>query len=388
MAKSDTEAIAVQLGAISESIENVKALGKQTEALANDLREHGRISQEQLDVFRFATESTQQSLVSLLQMGNKFDALIDSGGQAMDHMEVASQRLSELTEYIAEMVSKFTIEIDAFSKSAAGSLESTVAALLTDFKESINRMQDSLAVSKSLLVESVAGVTPALRAFVEPTISELRQSSLEFVVSAETLRTTLDGIPELVANRIENLAQPSVITMSLAINSAIERLATVFEPATNHFVEVLQLAQGSVQATSDSVTTEMKRIVADSVAGFETVSTSHRSTVQRSEAVVDRMESLLDNSKEFSELVSSVERNLALTIEIDKLLLSKKQPLYSRLAVAIVGAICGFLVSRAVLNVKDELIVVVLLPAFIATLNGDAWVTSILKHLDLGKKKS
>jgi hypothetical protein len=388
MAKSDTEAIAVQLGAISESIENVKALGKQTEALANDLREHGRISQEQLDVFRFATESTQQSLVSLLQMGNKFDALIDSGGQAMDHMEVASQRLSELTEYIAEMVSKFTIEIDAFSKSAAGSLESTVAALLTDFKESINRMQDSLAVSKSLLVESVAGVTPALRAFVEPTISELRQSSLEFVVSAETLRTTLDGIPELVANRIENLAQPSVITMSLAINSAIERLATVFEPATNHFVEVLQLAQGSVQATSDSVTTEMKRMVADSVAGFETVSTSHRSTVQRSEAVVDRMESLLDNSKEFSELVSSVERNLALTIEIDKLLLSKKQPLYSRLAVAIVGAICGFLVSRAVLNVKDELIVVVLLPAFIATLNGDAWVTSILKHLDLGKKKS
>lgn len=388
MAKSDTEAIAVQLGAISESIENVKALGKQTEALANDLREHGRISQEQLDVFRFATESTQRSLVSLLQMGNKFDALIDSGGQAMDHMEVASQRLSELTEYIAEMVSKFTIEIDAFSKSAAGSLESTVAALLTDFKESINRMQDSLAVSKSLLVESVAGVTPALRAFVEPTISELRQSSLEFVVSAETLRTTLDGIPELVANRIENLAQPSVITMSLAINSAIERLATVFEPATNHFVEVLQLAQGSVQATSDSVTTEMKRMVADSVAGFETVSTSHRSTVQRSEAVVDRMESLLDNSKEFSELVSSVERNLALTIEIDKLLLSKKQPLYSRLAVAIVGAICGFLVSRAVLNVKDELIVVVLLPAFIATLNGDAWVTSILKHLDLGKKKS
>jgi ABC-type transporter Mla subunit MlaD len=388
MAKSDTEAIAVQLGAISESIENVKALGKQTEALANDLREHGRISQEQLDVFRFATESTQQSLVSLLQMGNKFDALIDSGGQAMDHMEVASQRLSELTEYIAEMVSKFTIEIDAFSKSAAGSLESTVAALLTDFKESINRMQDSLAVSKSLLVESVAGVTPALRAFVEPTISELRQSSLEFVVSAETLRTTLDGIPELVANRIENLAQPSVITMSLAINSAIERLATVFEPATNHFVEVLQSAQGSVQATSDSVTTEMKRMVADSVAGFETVSTSHRSTVQRSEAVVDRMESLLDNSKEFSELVSSVERNLALTIEIDKLLLSKKQPLYSRLAVAIVGAICGFLVSRAVLNVKDELIVVVLLPAFIATLNGDAWVTSILKHLDLGKKKS
>lgn len=388
MAKSDTEAIAVQLGAISESIENVKALGKQTEALANDLREHGRISQEQLDVFRFATESTQQSLVSLLQMGNKFDALIDSGGQAMDHMEVASQRLSELTEYIAEMVSKFTIEIDAFSKSAAGFLESTVATLLTDFKESINRMQDSLAVSKSLLVESVAGVTPALRAFVEPTISELRQSSLEFVVSAETLRTTLDGIPELVANRIENLAQPSVITMSLAINSAIERLATVFEPATNHFVEVLQLAQGSVQATSDSVTTEMKRMVADSVAGFETVSTSHRSTVQRSEAVVDRMESLLDNSKEFSELVSSVERNLALTIEIDKLLLSKKQPLYSRLAVAIVGAICGFLVSRAVLNVKDELIVVVLLPAFIATLNGDAWVTSILKHLDLGKKKS
>jgi hypothetical protein len=388
MAKSDTEAIAVQLGAISESIENVKALGKQTEALANDLREHGRISQEQLDVFRFATESTQRSLVSLLQMGNKFDALIDSGGQAMDHMEVASQRLSELTEYIAEMVSKFTIEIDAFSKSAAGSLESTVAALLTDFKESINRMQDSLAVSKSLLVESVAGVTPALRAFVEPTISELRQSSLEFVVSAETLRTTLDGIPELVANRIENLAQPSVITMSLAINSAIERLATVFEPATNHFVEVLQSAQGSVQATSDSVTTEMKRMVADSVAGFETVSTSHRSTVQRSEAVVDRMESLLDNSKEFSELVSSVERTLALTIEIDKLLLSKKQPLYSRLAVAIVGAICGFLVSRAVLNVKDELIVVVLLPAFIATLNGDAWVTSILKHLDLGKKKS
>ena len=388
MAKSDTEAIAVQLGAISESIENVKALGKQTEALANDLREHGRISQEQLDVFRFATESTQQSLVSLLQMGNKFDALIDSGGQAMDHMEVASQRLSKLTEEIAEMVSKFTIEIDAFSKSAAGFLESTVATLLTDFKESINRMQDSLAVSKSLLVESVAGVTPALRAFVEPTISELRQSSLEFVVSAETLRTTLDGIPELVANRIENLAQPSVITMSLAINSAIERLATVFEPATNHFVEVLQLAQGSVQATSDSVTTEMKRIVADSVAGFETVSTSHRSTVQRSEAVVDRMESLLDNSKEFSELVSSVERNLALTIEIDKLLLSKKQPLYSRLAVAIVGAICGFLVSRAVLNVKDELIVVVLLPAFIATLNGDAWVTSILKHLDLGKKKS
>lgn len=388
MAKSDTEAIAVQLGAISESIENVKALGKQTEALANDLREHGRISQEQLDVFRFATESTQRSLVSLLQMGNKFDALIDSGGQAMDHMEVASQRLSKLTEEIAEMVSKFTIEIDAFSKSAAGSLESTVAALLTDFKESINRMQDSLAVSKSLLVESVAGVTPALRAFVEPTISELRQSSLEFVVSAETLRTTLDGIPELVANRIENLAQPSVITMSLAINSAIERLATVFEPATNHFVEVLQLAQGSVQATSDSVTTEMKRMVADSVAGFETVSTSHRSTVQRSEAVVDRMESLLDNSKEFSELVSSVERNLALTIEIDKLLLSKKQPLYSRLAVAIVGAICGFLVSRAVLNVKDELIVVVLLPAFIATLNGDAWVTSILKHLDLGKKKS
>ena len=388
MAKSDTEAIAVQLGAISESIENVKALGKQTEALANDLREHGRISQEQLDVFRFATESTQRSLVSLLQMGNKFDALIDSGGQAMDHMEVASQRLSKLTEEIAEMVSKFTIEIDAFSKLAAGSLESTVAALLTDFKESINRMQDSLAVSKSLLVESVAGVTPALRAFVEPTISELRQSSLEFVVSAETLRTTLDGIPELVANRIENLAQPSVITMSLAINSAIERLATVFEPATNHFVEVLQLAQGSVQATSDSVTTEMKRMVADSVAGFETVSTSHRSTVQRSEAVVDRMESLLDNSKEFSELVSSVERNLALTIEIDKLLLSKKQPLYSRLAVAIVGAICGFLVSRAVLNVKDELIVVVLLPAFIATLNGDAWVTSILKHLDLGKKKS
>lgn len=65
MAKIDTEAIAVQLGAIGASIENVKALGKQTEALANDLREHGRISQDQLDVFRSTTESTQQSLVSL-----------------------------------------------------------------------------------------------------------------------------------------------------------------------------------------------------------------------------------------------------------------------------------------------------------------------------------
>jgi methyl-accepting chemotaxis protein len=388
MAKSDTEAIAVQLGAIGESIENVKALGKQTEALANDLREHGRISQEQLDVFRSTTESTQQALVSLLQMGNKFDALIDSGGQAMYQLEVVSQKLSKLTEDIAQVVSGFTLEIDELSKSASGSLESTVAALLVDFKESISRMQDSLAVSKSLLVESIAGVTPALRAFVEPTINELKQSSLEFVVSAEALRTTLDGIPDLVADRIENLAQPSVTTMSSAIDSAIERLTTVFEPATNHFVEVLQLAQGSVQATSDSATTEMRRVVADSVTGFETVSTAHRATVQRTEAVVDRMESLLANSKEFGELVSSVERNLALTIEIDKLMLSKKQPIYSRLDVALVGAIVGFFVGRAVLDAGDELIVVVLLPAFIATLSGDPWVTSILKHLDLRRKKS
>jgi hypothetical protein len=100
------------------------------------------------------------------------------------------------------------------------------------------------------------------------------------------------------------------------------------------------------------------------------------------------MEKLLDNSEEFSDLVSSVERNLALTIEIDKLLLSKKQPFYSRLDVALVGALIGFFVGRAVSDVSDELLVVILLPAFIATLSGDPWVTSLLKHLDLRKKKS
>ena len=388
MAKSETEAIVAQLGAIGVSIENVKALGKQTEVLAADLREHGRISQEQLDVFRSVTEDTQQSLVSLLQMGTKFETLIDSGGEAMDQMEVASKRLSKLTEDIAGVVSGFTIEINELSQSATGTLENTIALLLLDFKESISRMQDSLAVSKSLLVESIAGVSPALKGFVEPTIAELRQSSLEFVFTAETLRTSLEGIPELVASRIENLAQPSVMAMSSAISSAIERLTTVFEPATIHFVESIKMAQESVQATSGMAADEMKRVVKDSVSGFETVSTAHQVTVQRTEAVVDRMEKLLDNSEEFSDLVSSVERNLALTIEIDKLLLSKKQPFYSRLDVALVGALTGFFVGRAVSDVSDQLLVVILLPAFIATLSGDPWVTSLLKHLDLRKKKS
>ena len=185
MAKSENEALAAQLSSIGESIENVKALGKQTEQVYNSLREHGRISQEQLDVFRSVAESTQQSLVSLLQMGTKFETLINSGGQAMDHLGSASKGISKLTEDIAGLVAGFTKEIDEFSKSAAGSLENTIALLLIDFKESISRMQDSLAVSKSLLIESIAGVTPALRGFVEPTIAELRQSSLGFVQTAE-----------------------------------------------------------------------------------------------------------------------------------------------------------------------------------------------------------
>jgi hypothetical protein len=100
------------------------------------------------------------------------------------------------------------------------------------------------------------------------------------------------------------------------------------------------------------------------------------------------MEQLLNNSEGFTDLVSSVERNLALTIEIDKLLLSKKQPFYSRLDVALVGTLIGFFVGRAVLDASDQLIIVVLLPAFIATLSGDPWVTSLFKHLDARKKKS
>ena len=388
MAKSENEALAAQLSSIGESIENVKALGKQTEQVYNSLREHGRISQEQLDVFRSVAESTQQSLVSLLQMGTKFETLINSGGQAMDHLGSASKGISKLTEDIAGLVAGFTKEIDEFSKSAAGSLENTIALLLIDFKESISRMQDSLAVSKSLLIESIAGVTPALRGFVEPTIAELRQSSLGFVQTAETLRTTLEGIPELVASRIENLAQPSVVAMSSAIDSAIERLTTVFEPATVHFVESIKTAQESIQAASGTVADEVKRVVKDSVSGFETVSTAHESTVQRTEAVVNRMEKLLNNSEEFSDLISSVERNLALTIEIDKLLLSKKQPFHSRLDVAFVGALFGFFVARAVSGVSDQLIVVILLPAFIATLSGDPWATSLLKHLASRKKSA
>ena len=388
MAKSESGAIATQLGEIGKSIENVKKLGEQTETLANDLREHGRISQEQLDVFRSAAENTQQSLNSLLQMGTKFDTVIETGGQAMDHMDLASKNLSKLTEDMAGVVSGFTSEIDEFSKSATASLDKTVALLLNDFKESIGRMQDSLAVSKSLLVESIAGVTPALRGFVEPTITELRQSSLDFVGTAETLRATLESIPELIAGRIENLAQPSVAAMSSAIDSTINRLTTVFEPATIQFVESIKVAQDSVQGVTGIVTSEMNRLVKDAVSDFDAVANTHRGTIQRSESVVDRMEQLLNNSEGFTDLVSSVERNLALTIEIDKLLLSKKQPFYSRLDVALVGAFIGFFVGRAVLDVSDQLIIVVLLPAFIATLSGDPWVTSLFKHLDTRKKKS
>jgi ABC-type transporter Mla subunit MlaD len=388
MAKSETEAIATQLIAIGESIENVKVLEKQTETLLNDLREHGRISKEQLDVFRSVTENTQQSLNSLLQMGTKFDTVIETGGQAMDHMGLASKNLSKLTEDMAGVVAGFTSEIDEFSKSATGSLDKTVALLLNDFKESIGRMQDSLAVSKSLLVESIAGVTPALRGFVEPTIAELRQSSLDFVVAANTFRTTLESFPELIAGRIENLAQPSILAMSSAIDSTINRLTTVFEPATVHFIESIKKAQDSVQGVTGIVTSEMNRLVKDAVSDFDAVANTHQVTVQRTESVVDRMEQLLNNSEKFADLVSSVERNLALTIEIDKLLLSKKQPFYSRLDVALVGTLIGFFVGRAVLDASDQLIIVVLLPAFIATLSGDPWVTSLLKHLDTRKKKS
>ena len=321
-------------------------------------------------------------------MGTKFDRVIESGGQAMDHMDEASKNLSKLANDMAGVVSGIRSEIEEFSKSATGSLDKTVALLLNDFKESIGRMQDSLAVSKSLLVESIAGVTPALRGFVEPTIAELRQSSLDFIGTAETLRVTLESIPELIAGRIENLAQPSVAAMSSAIDSTINRLTTVFEPATIQFVQSIKMAQDSVQEVTGKVTSEMNRLVKDAVSDFDAVANTHQGTIQRTESVVDRMEQLLNNSEGFTDLVSSVERNLALTIEIDKLLLSKKQPFYSRLDVALVGALIGFFVGRAVLDESDQLIIVVLLPAFVATLSGDPWVTSLFKHLETRKKKS
>lgn len=381
MASNEVKLLAEKLLVVVESIEKISSLSEQADSISQAIQSNSRISEAQLKEFQKSTEVAQTAVAQLVNMGSSFGSVIENGEKSVEEVRSAGSQLLNLTNQVGGLVDGYRDRIREFEVAASTSLGEAISSVVSDFSTATKEIQESLTVTKTLLLEALTGLPSKMNAMVEPTLLGLNQASREFIQTAELLRTGLEGVPEVIAGQVTDLARPSIEDLRSSVDAAIARLTNVFEPGLNQFLATMHQAETDITSAGEVVRSEIKRVTEVSVSEFSTLSANYREAIEKADSASSRMEGFLNNSSAFTNVVSAVERNLALSIEIDKLLVSKKQPFFARLDFAVVGAAVGFFVGREILNTSDAKIAIVLAPSVIMALTAEPLLTGLFKNL-------
>jgi hypothetical protein len=369
MSQNLTSNLITQLVAIEEAVSSIVNLGQQTDALAQSINEHGRITKSQLELFQQRSEQLQSSLAVLLDIGQKFETFTTTGANVASQLSVISSNFNTNTTQTIDTINALSTHLTGLADNTTEKVSVAVESLIYDFKENIARAHESLTMSKVLLSE------------------QLQVSSTELLAVSRQVRDNLENLPEQMASRIQKLAEPSFEVLHQSTDEIATKLETILSPSISAYVSTVTTSEDAIKGITELLREEFYRMSTQTKESFDETLRTHESTIQVTNETTDRLKVVLDNSEALSKLASATERDLAIHKDIQNMLKQKKAPFIMLLDAAVVGAAGGFLVGRSILNVSDAELLIVLLPGFITTITGLTLISNLKALINSSKDK-
>jgi ABC-type transporter Mla subunit MlaD len=353
-----SKVIKSQLESVEEAVKGVASLSGKVDELANELHVHGRLSIDQLTVFKTATEDTHKLLEGLIRNSGKIDEFISTGGEVT--AEIRSE-VGKLNEAVAETTSSLNLVLERFSGEVNASLDhvrKTSSDLQSNFAVAVGQLQATLADTKRQLLETMDSLTVSIGAVSSQFTAELGSAAQALLGATEIVRNRLEDMPNAVETRIFERVEPG---MANFLFSLVDGARTVTEAATSVTSEVAQVAKKSSDEISNLVT-------------------QHKSIIADHEKVSSSLQGFLNNAEDFVKMSKALETNRALLIEIEKGLSSRKASIIDRFDIALVGTGIGYLVGHFVFGFKNEEVLATLAAPALAVLASEPLVNSLLRQ--------
>jgi ABC-type transporter Mla subunit MlaD len=312
-----------QLDSVEIAVEEITALSSKVDELARELNEHGKLSIEQLSLFRSATADTHRVLEGLLLNSGKFDEFIAVGSSVSDEIRMGVQNLDST---VVETTKLLNSVLDRFDKEVNTSLDyvrQTSSELQSNFAVSVGQLQGTLADSKRQMVESLESLTLMVNESSSRARAELEVASRGLLDATDQVRSRLEALPSSVEAQI------------------LERV----EPGIASFTSSLTLGSSAVTSATNSVTEQVAQVAKKSSDEISTIIAQHNAIIHRHEQVAGDLKGFLDHADEFIRMSKALEQNRALLVEIEKGLSARTAPIFDRLDYALCGAVLGWIVG-------------------------------------------
>lgn len=333
MTENSNKALIQNLGKISDAIATVQGFSEKVKELAALLDEQKYLSQVQLNELSHAVQEVKtifEAVSTINPTLEEFEA----------HTRAASGLINESARRLVDISANFRESSEVASSEFAdqvSGLKTHVERIASDF--------DAFLLS----------VPGKINEGILPSIGLLKDS-------ADHLGSTAD----VVKTQLENLAGELTVHILSRINPEIDALN-----------RIIVTARETVTTVPDLVTEKIGQVHSRGIEGIDRVIASHNELLQRSKDSTDRLESVLDNSDEFVQVASALERNLQLWLKVKEILEEKRLPFATRLEVAVLGALGALLVGQ-IRGINLDEVALIMLPATLVTLNCEPIVRRVI----------
>lgn len=333
MTENSNKALIQNLGKISDAIATVQGFSEKVKELGSLLDVQKQLSQVQLNELHLAVQEVKVVLDAVSEISPTIEGFEEQTRAASANINDSARRLAEVSASFREGAEATSAD---FGNQVAG------------LKAHVNQIE----VEFESFVQSVP---KEINEGIIPTVELLRSSSSHLLATADDVKT-----------RLENLAGNLTVQILGRINPEIEALN-----------RTLVNARDAVTTVPDLVTEKIGQVHSRGIEGIDRVIASHNELLQRSKDSTDRLESVLDNSDEFVQVASALERNLQLWLKVKEILEEKRLPFATRLEVALLGALGAVLVGQ-IRGINMEEVALIILPATLVTLNCEPIVRRVI----------
>lgn len=334
MTENSNKALIQNLGKISDAIATVQGFSEKVKELGSLLDVQKHLSQVQLNELHLAVQEVKVVLDAVSEISPTIDGFEEQTRAASANINDSARRLAEVSASFREG-----------AEATSSDFGNQVAAL----KAHVNQIE----VEFETFVQSVP---KEINEGIMPTVELLRSSSSHLLTTADDVKT-----------RLENLAGNLTVQILGLISPEIDALN-----------KILVTARESVTTVPDLVTEKIGQVHSRGIEGIDRVIASHNELLQRNKDSTDRLESVLNNSDEFVQVASALERNLQLWLKVKEILEEKRLPFATRLEVAVLGALGALLVGQ-IRGINMEDVALIMLPATLVTLNCEPIVRRVIK---------
>jgi ABC-type transporter Mla subunit MlaD len=352
-----SKVIKSQLESVEEAVKAVASLSGKVDELANELHAHGRLSIDQLNVFKTATEDTHKLLDGLIRNSGKIDEFISAGSEVTT--EIRSE-VGKLNAVVAETTSSLNLDLERFFGEVNASLDylrKTSSDLQSNFAVAVGQLQATLTDTKRQLLETMDSLTVSIGELSSRSTAELGSAAQALLDATEKVRNRLEDMPNAVETRILERVEPGMAKFSFSL---VEGARSVSDAASSVTNEVAKVAKKSSDEISNLVT-------------------QHKSIIADHEKVSSSLQGFLNNADDFVNMSKALETNRALLIEIEKGLSSRKASIIDRFDIALVGTGIGYLIGHFVFGFKNEEVLATLAAPALAVLASEPLVNALLR---------